>query len=226
MSKRQDKALESLLVSYQTVHKQVNRTWSDCWQALTGLEMERLSWKLKRNEACLDGKCGIRWANGNDLAGRGVRLRAWMVPAMGITAKVKTCLTFFLFLFLFLFVITKKNGWIRKEECYSLNSSIACIKIKKYFYLDGLPSTESVSAVHHLREMAAITRLQQLQLLHPPPLNLRRSRLFPKPKQLARLRPRSFSTSPNLCSNNSHNTPEVLSLFILEIYIYICIYEM
>ncbi|PQQ21968.1 putative aspartyl aminopeptidase [Prunus yedoensis var. nudiflora] len=56
--------------------------------------------------------------------------------------------------------------------------------------------------------MAAITRLQQLQLLHPPPLTLRRSLLFDKPKQLTRSRPRSFSTSPILCSNNSHNTPE------------------
>ncbi|BBG96940.1 Zn-dependent exopeptidases superfamily protein, partial [Prunus dulcis] len=67
---------------------------------------------------------------------------------------------------------------------------------------------QRVSTIHQLKEMTAITRLQQLQLLHHPPLTLRRSILFHKPKQLTLSRPRSFSTSPILCSNNSHNTPE------------------
>ncbi|XP_048442387.1 probable aspartyl aminopeptidase isoform X3 [Pyrus x bretschneideri] len=55
--------------------------------------------------------------------------------------------------------------------------------------------------------MAAITRLQQMQLPHSP-LTVKPSILFPNPNQLRRSRPRTFSTGPILCSSNSPHLPQ------------------
>ncbi|KAM1556446.1 probable aspartyl aminopeptidase [Malus sylvestris] len=55
--------------------------------------------------------------------------------------------------------------------------------------------------------MAAITRLQQMQLPHSP-LTVKPSVLFPNPNQLRRSRPRTFSTGPILCSTNSPHLPQ------------------